>query len=229
MILISEPISPSSTCNNPSALFGTATCLSNYPWQKTLDRSPLSAWVLLPDSASSRLVLGRDSTEHNVRKSHQRSPPTRAWLGDEIWDWEHSTDRAVTESSAQSRFVAATSTARAASERSSRPGPTYRLRTLRVRLRPLHYLTSDGESLPELNRLCTAITEMATTGPPPGGDTTIAIKVVITCWILEVIAVTLFVARIITRWRRNKRLYAEDYLISVAMVNITLVSLTSRD
>ena len=63
---------------------------------------------------------------------------------------------------------------------------------------------------------------MATKGPlepPPGGDTTIALHVVIPCGILEVIAVTLCVARIITRLRRNSKLYIEDYLILGAMVS----------
>ena len=62
---------------------------------------------------------------------------------------------------------------------------------------------------------------MATHGqpvPPPGGDTSIALRVVVACGILEVIAITLFVARIITRWRRNGKLYIEDYLISGAIV-----------
>jgi hypothetical protein len=48
----------------------------------------------------------------------------------------------------------------------------------------------------------------------------IAIKVVVTCWILEVIAISLCVARIITRLRRNSKLFIEDYLIIGAMVGL---------
>jgi hypothetical protein len=62
---------------------------------------------------------------------------------------------------------------------------------------------------------------MAVTGPlapPPGGGTMIVIKVVVTYWILEVIAISLCVARIITRLRRNSKLFIEDYLIIGATV-----------
>jgi len=59
-------------------------------------------------------------------------------------------------------------------------------------------------------------------GPPPGPDTTIAFKYLVPCGILEVLAITLCVARIYTRFRRLSRLFLEDYLvIGALMVSIT--------